>query len=348
MGRQSVRQRQWRTHAAIAASVVLHATLLYGLATITILGPARRRAERLTDAPASVLMSLDGPANVPANHATAREPPPPEPAETGSDPETIASPEIPAAGAAHIETADAPVPAAAPAPPPPPPPPPPLLPLPPPPPSPPAGQQIAPPTASFAGVEGTRAGRIVYVIDASAAMIPTFPYLKGELVASLARLDPTQSFQIIAYRQRPPVDGRDGPPDVRRFDTRRPFVGASRAARADAERWLESLEPSGSSVPLTGLREALSLSPDLIFLLTTSIPRSGTTWGEGTQATLEALDRLNPINPLTGQRPTVIKTIAFLHEDATGMLPAIAEAHGDGTGSYRVVSEPQMVRVPVR
>jgi hypothetical protein len=34
----------------------------------------------------------------------------------------------------------------------------------------------------------------------------------------------------------------------------------------------------------------------------------------------------------------VIKTIQFLEEDPTGVMRAIAERHGDGPGSYRVLT----------
>ena len=39
-----------------------------------------------------------------------------------------------------------------------------------------------------------------------------------------------------------------------------------------------------------------------------------------------------------GQRRTVIKAIQFLEEDPTGTMQAIGEDHGDGPGSYAVLT----------
>ncbi|CAG0952539.1 hypothetical protein PHYC_00279 [Phycisphaerales bacterium] len=318
-----------RSVVAVGASLVVHAALLYGIASVTILDHHPRRPDRLTDAPATSL-TLAAPAPV-----VPEPPPPPEPEPPqAAPPQPAPEPDIPP---------PAPVKAPTPAPAsvtlalqPPPAPPPVRESRPEPPKAPPAEPPALP--ASFAGVEAARARRIVYVIDASAAMIPTFPFLKAELARSIERLDPTQSFQIVAYRQRPPVNGQESAPEVRRMEPRREFALATSEARARAESWLAKLQPSGSSVPLPGLRAALELKPDLVFLLTTSIPRSVTQWGVGTEATLASLDVLNPVDRVTGQRPAVIKTITFLHEDGTGLLPAIANAHGDGEGSYRVLS----------
>lgn len=319
-----------RSFVAVGASVLVHAALLYGIASITILDRHPRRPERLTDAPATSL-TLHTPA---APEPAPAPPPPPQP--EPETPKEVPPPPVPAelpppapvktAPPAEVTLALQPAPA---------------------PPPPAAVVKEAPKEepketpalpASFAGVEAARARRIVYVIDASAAMVPTFPFLKAELARSIERLDPTQSFQIVAYRQRPPSGGKAGAPEVRRLDARREFVLATAEWRTRAESWMEDLEPRGSSVPLTGLRAALELKPDLVFLLTTSIPRSMTQWDVGTDATMSSLDALNPVDSVTGQRPAVIKTITFLHEDQTGLLPAIANAHGDGEGSYRVLS----------
>jgi len=49
------------------------------------------------------------------------------------------------------------------------------------------------------------------------------------------------------------------------------------------------------------------------------------------------LDRLNP-RGLNGQRRATIKAIQFLEEDPTGTMQAIGEEHGDGPGSYTVLT----------
>jgi hypothetical protein len=186
--------------------------------------------------------------------------------------------------------------------------------------------ESAPVPVSFAGVEGARAKRVVYVVDASGAMTSSLKFVKEELIRSIARLDPSQSFQIIVIRN-PIEQFADG------------LVPATGPVRMRAAAWLETIQPSGRSDPLPGLEAALRLKPELVFLLTRSIRRSGTNaeWGQGSAATLDALDRLNPVDLHTGQRPAVIKAIQFLDDDPTGLLQDIARLHGDGPGSYRVL-----------
>lgn len=194
-----------------------------------------------------------------------------------------------------------------------------------------------PAVASFAGVEGVRATRIVYVMDGSAAMVTTLPFVEEELAGSVARLNSSQRFQIIVFREPPASRPGRSPPALERFSPNG-FTIANIAARQQVASWVQAIRPSGSSVPLEGLREALNLHPDLIFLLTCSIPRSEAgTWGEGNAATLAALDTLNPPDAY-GRRPTVIKAVQLLADDPTGLLQAIAAIHGDGPGSYRVLT----------
>ncbi|MDX2131870.1 MAG: hypothetical protein SFY69_07455 [Planctomycetota bacterium] len=341
------RRMHWRVRTlAIAASACLHVVLLVAIARVTVFEETPSpRAARLTDAPATTL-SLAPPAPTdtaptetpqppdlpaPEEDAPAPAPEPPEPPVTGaaapdepaSTPPRLFIQPAPTAGTPDLVVVDRPSPRSAP--------PEPALP-------PPTAPEVEPPpptfTASFAGVEGVRARRIVYVIDSSAAMVPTLRFVKQELARSLARLDARQSFQIIAFR-RPPGADTD---DVARLTGEDGFLEASASSRDRAAAWVERVQPLGSSYPLAGLRAALELRPDLVFLLTTSIPRSeNSQWGDGVEATLEALDRLNPIDPRTGERAAVIKTVQILNEDATGLLRAIAEAHGDGEGSHRVV-----------
>jgi hypothetical protein len=187
--------------------------------------------------------------------------------------------------------------------------------------------------ASFAGVAAQRASKLVYAIDAGGAMTSSLPYVKGELLRSVARLDQTQRFQVLVFRT-PPGESEA------RVDAFEPggFAAPDAATVARLTSWLERVQPRGRSQPLAGLRAALAQQPDLIFLLTRSIRRSGgdNTWGEGTHATLAELDRLNPAS-MGGRRPTVIKALQFIDPDPTGMLQQIGASHGDGPGSYTVI-----------
>jgi hypothetical protein len=181
-------------------------------------------------------------------------------------------------------------------------------------------------------------------------MTSSLKFVKDELIKSIARLDPSQSFQIVMFRDPPGAKEGDTAATVELFTPNRnrqpAMVPVSNDARVAAAAWLEGIRPGGRSDPLAGLTAALKLKPDLIFLLTRSIRRSGGSaeWGAGNAATLAALDKLNPVNARTSLRPTVIKAIQFLDEDPTGLLPAIAESHGDGEGSYKVLKLQEVIR----
>jgi hypothetical protein len=90
------------------------------------------------------------------------------------------------------------------------------------------------------------------------------------------------------------------------------------------------------------LRRGIEFDPDAIFLLSRSIRRSSGdregVWGRGPHETLAELDRLNPRNPITGRRAVVVKAIQFLEEDPTGTMQNIGTEHGDGPGSYAVLT----------
>lgn len=199
----------------------------------------------------------------------------------------------------------------------------------------PAASSSAPPPPApirFAGMSAAPAARVVYVVDASGAMASTLSFAFAELERSVARLSESQEFQVILCRDAPKAAGTEV------FDESG-LVRATSANKLELAKWLNSLTPSGRSDPLPAITAALRLRPELILVLTRSIRRSGrdTSWGAGVPATLAALDSLNPIDRRTMLRPVVIKTVQFLDEDPTGLLAAIAEAHGDGEGSYRVV-----------
>lgn len=196
---------------------------------------------------------------------------------------------------------------------------------------------VQPAPAVFAGVRAEQAGKIVYVVDASGAMTTSLEFVLEELSRSIARLDESQWFQIVLFRERP----ADAPSALNRggYEMFRPELIAASPANKDAARaWLTTIRPVGRSTPLAGLRAALALRPDLVFLLTRSIPRSGPggEWGEGNAAVLAKLDDLNPTSAFTGKRRVVIKAIQFIDDDPSGLLKAIADQHGDGEGSYAV------------
>jgi hypothetical protein len=192
-------------------------------------------------------------------------------------------------------------------------------------------------SASFAGLSVRAARRIVYAVDASGAMVATLPFVVDELVASIERLDPSQRFGVVLFGG----DEVRTPPGP---ELLRPATPDQKQAVID---WARDAAPRGASDPLRGLEPAIAAEPDLVFFLARSIRRSGpdTRWGAGRSATLRALEDLNPREPLTGRRPSVIKTIQFIDPDPTGLMEAIAGLHGDGAGDTRVITIAELRRL---
>ncbi len=103
-----------------------------------------------------------------------------------------------------------------------------------------------------------RAGKsVVYVLDHSSSMGVDGLLRRacGSIKASLGQLNTECRFQIVAYSG-----------GVDRFDSR--LMLATVENRERAGRWLDTLFAEGSSDHRSGIREALSLHPDAIFLLT--------------------------------------------------------------------------------
>lgn len=184
---------------------------------------------------------------------------------------------------------------------------------------------------TFAGVESKRAKRIVYAIDASGSMASSLPFVKAELARSVAKLEASQSFAVVVFREK-----LRGGEETETFGAGGALVAATPAAKAELTRWIGAAEPSGRSSPVAGLRAAMGLKPDLVLLLTRNIRRSGKGEAEGNASVLTALNALNPLEA-SGQRAVVVKVVQFVEDDPTGLMQAIGELHGDGAGSYRVV-----------
>jgi hypothetical protein len=199
--------------------------------------------------------------------------------------------------------------------------------------------------ASFGGLSVRAAQRIVYVVDASGAMVATLPFVIDELEASIERLEPTQQFTVVLFgggtRVAPGPFGRAGDPERPRL---RP---ATPEAKREVIQWARAARPRGPSDPLDGLAPSLRAEPDLIFMLARSIrrSRSGAQWGIGPAATLRALEDLNPRNTRTGRRPAVIKTLQFIEVDPTGLMESIAGLHGDGAADTRVITPDELRRL---
>lgn len=197
------------------------------------------------------------------------------------------------------------------------------------------------PKATFAGVEATPARRIVYLIDGSGPMAASLTFIKAELASSVARLNPDQNFQVIVFRH-PTSSGGSTSSPLRYYylngNGEPELTPASVSAKTNMRAWVDTVFPSGKSEPLMGIEAALRLQPDIIFLLARGIARSGgVDVQQRNQRILDTLERINP-KQMMGGRLSRIKTIQFLEDDPTGLMQAIAREHGDGEGSYRLVT----------
>ncbi len=332
--------RRQRRHATQAwcVSLAIHCTLLASLGVFGLWG--RTLPPRLTDFSAATDLDLSSfPTGAPA------QPTPPQPApEPQPPPEEVTPPEPAVAqspatddmaerkeqeavhalvrGALSKGPAGLAVPTPAPAPPSPPPPEP----------------KPKAPTATFAGVEATPARRIVYLVDGSGSMAASINFVKSELNSSIQRLAEDQHFQIIVFRQ----PANTNQPATVAF-TRSDMVNASASNKSSVAPWLQEILPVGRSDLTIGLTEAMRFQPDIIFVLSRGISRSGVNVEQRNVDVLNALDRINPVM-LNGQRNARIKTIQFIEDDPTGLMQLIAARHGDGEGSYRLVTRDELRR----
>ena len=184
---------------------------------------------------------------------------------------------------------------------------------------------------TFAGLSAdpALASSVVYVVDASAPMVSTLPWVLGEVERSVAGLLPTQRFNVVLFGER--GQGGQGGGAARVFSAG--LVDTTSRQRAKLAEYLRGAEAAGRSTPIVGLREAMRMKPRVVFVLARAIARTqGAQWDQGNEAIMSELEALNPVDPATGRRATVIKVIQFLDADPTGLLPRIAAVHGEPAG----------------
>lgn len=204
----------------------------------------------------------------------------------------------------------------------------------------------APTGVQFFGVGARDVRSIVYVVDASGSMVTTFPFVLDELERSASALDSLQRFQVIFFRgDSAGRAGRVAAPDPvnpsRSKETR--LIRCTPEHIRSVLTWARSVRPSGRSDPMEALRVAISLQPDAIILLSSSIQGAGQ-WEVSSEAVLRELDALNPRDRSTGERPISIMTVQILEEDPSGLVRAIGAQHGPPGTGYRFVSRKDFER----
>ncbi len=197
----------------------------------------------------------------------------------------------------------------------------------------------APAPISFAGVSTGAARSIVYVVDASGATLTSFTYIRERLLQSIDRLSPTQRFQVIAFRKL--GDSTFISPSL--DTTKNTLPRATRHNKQAVADWIAQMPAQGRSNPVDGLEAALKLKPDMILLISRGIERTEAPWAGGLKQVRQQLDQLNPLDPISGTRPVVIKTIQLLDEDPTGIMRTIGVFHGDGHNDHQIITYNQLV-----
>ncbi len=175
------------------------------------------------------------------------------------------------------------------------------------------GQGGTGPGGTGTGFFGTVAeGRsFVYVVDMSASMSGgRFSRAVKELLRSIGKLKSTQKFYVVFFNdQAMPL-----------FDPKpaQGLVSATPQMKAKARRWISARHPDYTTDPVPALRIALSLKPEVIFLLSD---------GDFSSDVSEIIRQLN-----TNQ--VMIHTIAFEGQEGEVTLRRIA---AENHGTYRFV-----------
>jgi len=161
----------------------------------------------------------------------------------------------------------------------------------------------------FFGLGGSarEAKRIVYVVDRSGSMLDTFVFVQKELERSIRALRRSQKFHVIFFNEGPPLEA---PP--------RELVSAIGRRKGEFFDFLKKVHPIGGTDPAPAIRRALSLKPDLVYLLS-----------DGMDFDPGLLERIAVWNKDVKAK---FFTIAYLDQAGRRILEAIArQTNGDFT-----------------
>ena len=183
--------------------------------------------------------------------------------------------------------------------------------------------------ASFAGTSATNARRICYVIDATGSMIAHLQIVIDELSRSLSNLSPQQSFAIIFFQGNSALEPAPGR-----------YMTPTAQERQRALEWARTIVPAGPTNPRPAIERAISLKPDVVFLLSHGLTGHGEFEIDQSEL-LDWLDRQNPVERQSGQRRTQINCIQFLDPDPLDTMSIIAQRHG-GPKGYKFLSRREL------
>jgi len=179
-------------------------------------------------------------------------------------------------------------------------------------------------TVQLFGQQG-RGRKFVYVFDHSGSMEGRrLQMAKAELLRSLEALEETHQFNIIFYNH-----------GWQAFRPGRRLVFASPMEKQEARRYIESIVSTGGTQHYGALREAVAISPDVIFFLT-----DGESHDDLTPVQLEEIERAN--NRLG--RGVQINVIQFggggFAERPSSRLRQLAEENHGGYEFHNVMGVP--------
>lgn len=186
-----------------------------------------------------------------------------------------------------------------------------------------AGQDVG---VGFFGTGGN-AKRIVFVVDASGSLMDVLPFVYVELKKSIADLSEQQSFSVLFFRGGQVVES--------------PPRGLQRATAEQKQRtiaWIDEVAReqgfgTSSTTPVAAIKQALTMRPQLLFILSDNITGRGI-YELDQDELLAEIRRANRDN-------TKINTIQFIYPDPLdgigGMKGTLRQIAEDTGGIYKYV-----------
>lgn len=184
---------------------------------------------------------------------------------------------------------------------------------------------------------GGNAHHIVYVVDRSGSMAPTFQEVQTEMIKSITRLQPVQDFTIIFFSDSQFIEG----PQKR-------LVSAEMANKIAAVKFLKQVNAQSSTMVLPALKRAFQIlkfsdaskAGRLIYLLSDGDfagISGGSTYKQfsGNEAVVQWLDDNNPKEEVKGL--VHVNTFLYLNKDPEPIkvMETIAKRNG---GRFRLIS----------
>ena len=180
----------------------------------------------------------------------------------------------------------------------------------------------------FFGVPGN-GSRFVFVVDSSRSMMGSdfsgrpWKHAQHELQLAISRLGPTCQFYVIFFDGAAHLMFDETPAAMHMLD-------ASPENVTRFTQWMANVETGFNTSPLQAVKCALSIHPDVIYLLSD---------GEFRDQTARYLKKNNRPTSTTGNRPfaSIVHTIGFHNRSAQRVLRNIANGNG---GTYKFVPDP--------